>query len=349
MMWREVFNGDPMGVLVVAIGGGGDIVSAAVIASSLEREGVDTVLAALPWERFVLDPEPGPVPLETVSPAERATPHTLLAYPGCSFSHGGRVVPTQACRVAEVIGRPVYLLDLWGGEVAVRRGIDELLELHGLNIVIGVDVGGDVLACGIEDTLWSPLADQIGLSAIANSLADEALIAVHSLGADGELPMETMLARIAKAMRIGGYRWIRGLTTPDIELLKQLTSKALTEASRVSLEALRGVYGDIVIRDGTRRVHVSPYSLATFILDARKLYKISPMARIVHGTTSIREARTKLNHACVFTELDLEEELKLYDGMGLSETQMIEEARRRGREEITRACNPFILRECFNT
>jgi len=349
LMWKEVFKGDPSGVLVVAIGGGGDIVSAAVLASSLEREGIPTVIAALPWERFVLDPEPGPVPLDTVTPAERVTPHTLLAYPGCSFAHGGRVIPTQACRVGEVIQRPIYLLDLWGGEVAVRNGINEILELHDIDVVIGVDVGGDVLACGIEDTLWSPLADQIGLSAIANSNAREALLAVHSLGADGELPMETMLARIAKTLKLGGYRWIRGLTAPDIELLKAITAKALTEASRVSLEALKGVYADIVIRDGTRRVHVSPYSLATFILDARLLYKISPMARIVHGTTSIREARIKLNQACVYTELDLEEDLKTYEGKGLTEAQMIEEARRNGREEIMKTCNPFILRECFNT
>lgn len=50
--------------LVVGIGGGGDVVGAVPTARFLERHGVETLLGGIPWERPILDPTPGPYPLD---------------------------------------------------------------------------------------------------------------------------------------------------------------------------------------------------------------------------------------------------------------------------------------------
>ncbi|MCQ4385141.1 MAG: DUF1152 domain-containing protein, partial [Sulfolobales archaeon] len=42
--------------LVIGIGGGGDAVSALVIKSYYEKLSYETVLGAVMWERFVVDP-----------------------------------------------------------------------------------------------------------------------------------------------------------------------------------------------------------------------------------------------------------------------------------------------------
>ena len=49
--------------------------------------------------------------------------------------------------------------------------------------------------------------------------------------------------------------------------------------------------------------------MVTFLVDARILYQLSPLAQVLTGTEDIREARERLNNIHVYTELDLEEDL----------------------------------------
>ena len=46
--------------LVLGIGGGGDAVGSLSVARHLEARGLEWVLGGVAWERFVVDPYPGP-------------------------------------------------------------------------------------------------------------------------------------------------------------------------------------------------------------------------------------------------------------------------------------------------
>ena len=304
-MWKEVLGSDC--AVVVAIGGGGDIVSAAVLGESMRASGLRVALASIVWERLILDPEPGPMKLDNIYLVERESENLVLGLPGCYAIRASRVIVPQACKVASILRQPIHLLEMWRGELGLRQAINELLQLTSCDVVVGVDVGGDILATGFEDTIWSPLADQLGLAAIANSKAEHAIVAVHSIGADGELPLDKMLERLNEIVKLRGYVWVRGLTRNDIELLEEIVEKVETEASRIPLEVWRGKVGTIRLRGGTRTLNTTILNLVTFLVDARKLYKISPLAKAVTGTTTLEEARERMNEMCVFTEYDLEE------------------------------------------
>ncbi len=50
--------------ILLGIGGGGDIVGTLPTANLLKINGIQCVLGGLSWERFVIDPDPGPRKLE---------------------------------------------------------------------------------------------------------------------------------------------------------------------------------------------------------------------------------------------------------------------------------------------
>ncbi len=307
---EELFGFRPRRVIVFAIGGGGDVASAALNAAWLEARGVDAVLAAIPWERLSVDGCPGPLhPGEIIgaSPVGAA----WEARPGCVAlrSCNLRVFAPQVCRVASILGRSVYLVDAWRGAAGVAEALADIASLTGAEAVLAVDVGGDVLAEGLEESLWSPLADSIGLAASA-STGLPAVVAVHSPGADGELPLGYILERLGDVAAAGGLRGARMVTGRELLLLEELLRGGLvTEAGLAQLLAARGARGVFSLRGGTRRVDLTVLQALVFYLDARVLHRLSPLSRRVEGTRSLEEARRRLNEACVYTELDLEEDL----------------------------------------
>jgi len=295
-------------VAFVGIGGGGDVCSAAALALAAEREGLASRIATVVWERFSRDPVPGPIPLDELKGALRLSAHLAACEGGCHATRGGKLVVPHASIASKALKRPVYVVDVAAGAVGVAEGLAELARLEGLDCVVGVDVGGDVLAEGHESDLWSPLADSVGLAALA-SLAKrglKAFLAVHSPGADGELGSEYVLSRLALVAKRGGYIGARGLCKDDVEVLEALLERADSEASRVQLLAVRGEFGPVLLRGGTRVVQVSLLQTITFFVDASVAFEVSPLAKAVSGTASLEEARKRLNEMGVLTELDLE-------------------------------------------
>ena len=309
---EELFGFRPRSVVVFALGGGGDIVSAAGQAAWLESLGVRTTLAAIAWERFVVDPCPGPIRFEDLVGVERGlavavATGSCLAVRLCEC--GGRVFIPQVCRVSRILSRPVYIVDVWGGAAGVARSLEEIASLTGSEAILGVDVGGDVLGEGLESSLWSPLADSLGLSGIVGS-GLPGIVAVQSPGADGELPIGYILERLADAASIGGLRAARMLTRLEAGVIEELVAGGVvTEASLLQLMALRGMRGIVMLRGGARRAWLSPLQTLIFYLDAHALARLSPLYRLVEGTSSLEEAVEKMNAAGVYTEYNLEEDM----------------------------------------
>jgi hypothetical protein len=78
------------------------------------------------------------------------------------------------------------LLDPHGGATGMRQQLVQLIETLSFESAVLVDVGGDILATGVEAELRSPLADALSLAALAD-FPVPVDIAVAGLGLDGEL------------------------------------------------------------------------------------------------------------------------------------------------------------------
>ncbi|WFO75474.1 DUF1152 domain-containing protein [Desulfurococcaceae archaeon MEX13E-LK6-19] len=330
----DLFGYEPRSVMVFGIGGGGDVVTAATLALWIRRStGRDAYIGSIAWERFVVDPEPGPIPLDCFHGIKVVGEHSIVVNGDSIVERNGNKFKPQVARVSSVVGEPVYVVDLWKGVSGFKKGLEELSDALGLEAFIAVDVGGDVLAVGNEDNLWSPLADSMGLAAFAGF--KNSLLAVHGLGCDGELDPDYLLTRIAAIASKGGFITAKALTKYEAWILEKILEKSISEASKLPLLAYKGFYGDYPIRNGSRIVKVTPVQAITFFLKTNIVYELSPLAKLVDNTTSLDEANDKLNKKCIYTEYNLEKSLLIYKGVEIK-GELLNEIRRKEREKLCR-------------
>ncbi|MEM1695331.1 MAG: DUF1152 domain-containing protein [Desulfurococcaceae archaeon] len=292
--------------LVLAIGGGGDIASAVVIARSLARFNVKYTLASIAWERFVYDPVPGPIRLDEVRNYVKRGEGYVVVDKNSYAVRNDRKVVFQAVNASKATGEHVYVVDVYGGVRGYVEAMNEVISSTGADYVLGVDVGGDSLATGCEETLWSPLADWMGVSAVGSL---KGVLAVHSLGSDGELEQNYLLTRVDQISQRGGLIAVSSLSRRDAELLEELLRYVKSEASMVSLLALKGYRGLFKLRMGSRSVNVNLISTFTFYLLADVVSRDVSVLNELASTRSLSEANNLLNRYGIYTELNLEEDL----------------------------------------
>lgn len=324
-------------VLVLAIGGGGDIASAAVIARSLAKLGVQVVLASVAWERYIYDPVPGPIKLSEIQNAADHGEHYVVVTGDSYAVRAGRKIVFQAAKAARAIGGKIYVVDLYGGVEGYVKALNDIAARESVNFIVGVDVGGDSLATGCEDDLWSPLADWVGLAALSRV---KGILAVHSPGSDGELDSDYLLRRIDDFARKGGLLGVRSMCREDAEFLSTLLRHVNSEASRIPLVAYAGQRGEVELRNGSRKVKLTLMSTFTFFLDARVVAESIEPVKALYSTRSLEEARDVLNSYGIYTELDLEEDLaRLGLTPELITGDLLLEIRRQGASRVKKSKN----------
>jgi hypothetical protein len=292
-------------VLCLGVGGGGDVVGAMATSELVRSRGRETVLGGTTWERSAIDPEPGPRSMDEVVEAERLGPAVALA--GAATRTRGGVHFAEA-RLAEALGEPVVLIDVNGGPTAVAGGIATAADHLDCDLIVLIDVGGDVLAHGDEPGLGSPLCDAVSLAA-APALAERGpvVLAVFGAGCDGELAPAEVLARLAEVATGGGLLGAWGLTPEAADRLEMAVAAVPTEASAQALACFRGAIGRVPIREGRRVVERSPLGALTFYLDPLvALHTAARLAHAVVGATSLDEANGRLHELGIATELDFE-------------------------------------------
>jgi hypothetical protein len=293
--------------LLIGIGGGGDIVGTIPTADMLDMFGVECVLGGLSWERSVIDPMPGPRKFEEIKNARKLndvvwyTNKDTVTTSGVRFAESG---------VAEVLGAETLLIGIHGGPEAVAEGLLDAAHVLNADLIIGIDVGGDLLAQGGEPGLMSPLADSI-MTAAFSMLEGRisTIMGLFGFGSDGELTQEELerSMRVLAAERglLGGW----GITQDALELLEKIISIVPTEASRMPTLYAKGEFCDTTIRSGTRPVKLSMASTVTYYFSPGTLYyNISEMARCVAKAKSLEEANEALHSIGVRSELDIEVE-----------------------------------------
>ncbi len=303
-----------MPVLVLGIGGGGDAVGAYALESALLRLGMHTYIGAGLWERFVVDPVPGPLPLDLVAPITRKGISVGVVYGDTVASRGGRKFKPQIANVLSVRGGWGLAYDMNAPPRVIGREVYELCAELGVDRIIGVDVGGDVLADGCEASLHSPLADAISAAALYESARAglKVEIGVMCPGCDGELDRETVLSRLSTIASMGLYRGAVGLSNDDMPRLEKALSVAVSEASQLPYRALKGERGLFTIRGGTRTAYVDILSTLTFLVDVEGIYRVSRIVREVYDSSGLLDAVEKLHSIGVATEYDYERLVAAY-------------------------------------
>jgi hypothetical protein len=294
--------------LVIGMGGGGDVVGALATSEPARLyDGADPVLGGLTWERRPFDPVPGPRAASEIIEAEQLAPGVLLAGPETRV-HDRDVVFAES-RMADFLGEPTVLVDINEGPGAVAAGLAEAIAVLKCDLLVLVDVGGDVIAHGDEPGLRSPLADAVMLAAAGrlSTSGQPVLLGIFGAGCDAELTPDEVLARVAMVADAGGLCGARGLTGPVAERMEASMQLVSTEASAQAVRAFRGAWGTSTIRGGTRPLELSPIAAMTFYLDVDiTINSVGRLAQAVGDAGSLEEANDALAALGVTTELDYE-------------------------------------------
>ncbi len=292
-------------ILVVGIGGGGDVVGALAAAEACHALGTEAVVGGLTWERRPVDPLPGPRRLDEVIGGEILHEAVALADPDTTGPGGFHFCESD---MARFLGRQTVLLDPTGGPAVIAAGLDAAAADLGCDLVGLLDVGGDVLAHGGEATLASPLADAIVLAA-APRMATPAVGLLFGAGCDGELTPDEVAARLDEVAEADGLLGEVALPALALERVEAALEHVTTEASAMALRCARGETGVVPIRGGRRHVTLTPLGGKLFAFDCdRAIGSAARLARAVLDAESLQDARRILNELGVRTELDYEED-----------------------------------------
>ena len=290
--------------LLIGIGGGGDIVGTIPTADLLEMFGIKCVFGGLSWERSVFDPVPGPRTFEESKNVRKCNEVVWYANKESSTSTGVKFAESG---FSEVFGEETLLVGIHSGPEAIAEGILDAARKEEADLVIGIDVGGDVIAEGHEPGLMSPLADSMMLAAFArleNKITS--IIGLFGFGSDGELTQEELEQAMRLVLKEGGVLGSWGITLEALRKLEQVIAVVPTEASRLPVLYAKGEFEDTKIRSGTRNVSLSMASTETYYFSPSVLYKNSKLAKCVSTCKSLEEANDCLHCIDVHTELDLE-------------------------------------------
>jgi hypothetical protein len=297
--------------LVLGIGGGGDVVGALATAEACRRyASARPVLGGVSWERRPVDPLPGPRPTREIEAAEELAPGVLVASAATRVRANG--VRFAEARMAELLGEPTLLVDVNRGPETVATGLERAAASLGADLLVLLDVGGDMLAHGDEPGLASPLCDAVMLAAgarVAERGRLPVLAGVFGIGCDGELTPAEVLERLAEVAAAGGLAGARGLTPAVVKRLDAAITAIPTEASAQALRCFRGERGRAEIRGGRRIVELTPLGAGTVYLDPLAAVRSAArLAAAVAGCPDLEAANAALNAIGVRTELDLERE-----------------------------------------
>lgn len=294
--------------LVIGIGGGGDVAGALATARFLEFCGLEFVLGGLSWERRVFDPLPGPRMLSEVNNVRVLHQYAWMANRETQTKAG---VYFAESRMAAFLAKEILLVDISGGVQGVVAGVERAIEELQTDLLVGLDVGGDSLARGTEPGLRSPLADSVMLAAFVEleKRGYRVLWGVFGYGSDGELTVDEIEAALSSLAGAGGLLGAWSLTHKTAAELEAAIKTVPTEASAIPIQGFRGASGESEIRDGSRRVKLTPLTALTFFMSATKLFDtLSRPAQAVYSSSSLDQANDALHAIGIKTELDAERE-----------------------------------------
>jgi|TARA_B100000131_G_scaffold61304_1_gene57196 hypothetical protein len=276
-------------ILIIGIGGGADIIGTIPSKVYFEKKGVKCYLAGLPWERYSIDPYPGPRTFESITNLKRINSTLgLVDKNTCTFDG----LYFSESKTAKYISNKIYLLNIFNSFSNICDDLVSFCSKQNIDCILGVDVGGDILAKGDEKGLASPLADSIMLSIlykISNKI--QTYIGMLGFGSDGELSHSELTSSLSNISKKNGLIKSFGINLDSYKIMKKLISNIETDASRIPILSYEGKFGLTPIRRGRIQVDVHPLCQITFVLNTKILYKnISKISQLISKTDNFFDA-----------------------------------------------------------
>lgn len=281
----------------MAAGGGGDAVGALLARRALgdtdERPPLVTTCA---WERLRIDPVPGPRSRTDFTGLGLIGSEAVEVLPDSDTVPSGRsVLP----RLAQTSGARVFLHDFEGGSVGLAGQLQRLATSIGVDQLVVIDVGGDILARGPESELRSPLADSLTMAAALQTEFPTSVV-VLGPGADAELPEGRVLGLLEDA----GSRLRGKITAGDVRNLEPVLSWHPTEASAVVAAAAAGLRGSVAMRRGRLPVPITDRTPQLWNCPL-PIWTSFPLANALRETDSLAAAE-RVMRAVALNEIDYE-------------------------------------------
>ncbi|MEU0543947.1 DUF1152 domain-containing protein [Nocardia sp. NPDC005978] len=281
--------------LVVAAGGGGDVISAVVAG---HRLGVDVAaVLSYSWDRLMLDPAPGPRTRADFVGGVEPAPGVYEILGGSRLRSGAR--PTLPA-VAAVVRERVLLLDPVRGAAGLSTQITAAAKELAADEVIVVDVGGDILATGGERGLRTPLADSLALAASVRSGLPVRLL-VAGVGLDGELSGKELAGRLA----VLGAESVFTFAAGDFDRVRELFVWHPSEANGLLAAAAAGIRGRVETRQGDGMVVLTDAAIVAYEFDANRVLAASLAAHLV-GTEDLDAVERVIRMHRGSSEIDYE-------------------------------------------
>jgi hypothetical protein len=269
--------------------------------------GIPALVGGVTWERRVIDPLPGPRRIdEVVDPVRQVSSCAVLAGPDTRTAGGAHFAEA---RMAEHLGMDTVLVAVQDGPEAIADGVAEAAAELEADLLLFVDVGGDVLGNGTEPGLASPLCDAVMLAAgaLLERRGVQVAGAVFGPCCDGELTVEELLDHLARVAAAGGLLGTRAIDPSMADELAAAAEAVPTEASAQAIRCARGEIGTATIREGRRTVPLSPFGATIVYFDpAAAIDATAVLARAVLPAKSLDQANELLHDLGVRTELDYE-------------------------------------------
>lgn len=280
--------------MIVAAGGGGDAVAAAMLDAALYGDQSPAVILAYAWDRLLIDPVPGPRG-PTNFTGLRPLTRSVQAVPADAkpVAPAGSTLP----RLAAELPHTFALIDPHHGAEGITRQLEELTEHLAPESIDLLDVGGDILAKGDEPTLRSPLADALTLAACCQLNAPVRLL-VAGPGLDGEVPAEDLRDRMGPS--------VLTLTAEHVEPVSSVLEWHPSEATAMLAATARGIRGLCEIRDAGLPVPLTDEGPTIHEADLDDALNRNQLARAILATESLDEAEQHSREICGYSEIDYE-------------------------------------------
>ncbi|UKY55194.1 DUF1152 domain-containing protein [Streptomyces inhibens] len=280
--------------MIVAAGGGGDAVAAAMLDAALYSGETPALVLTYAWDRLLVDPIPGPrgpANFTGLRPLTRSV-QTVPAH-ATPIAPAGSTLPGLAAELPQTFA----LIDPHHGAEGIIRQLEELVQYLEPDSVDLLDVGGDILAQGDEPTLRSPLADALTLAACCE-LNFPVRLLVAGPGLDGELPVGVLHDRLGPVALT--------LTAEHVQPVSSVLEWHPSEAAAMLAATARGARGLCEVRDAGLPVPLTDEGPAVHEADLDEALNRNQLARAILATENLHEVEQYSREICGFSEIDYE-------------------------------------------
>ncbi|WP_181779708.1 DUF1152 domain-containing protein [Pseudonocardia pini] len=276
--------------LIIAAGGGGDAITAALLPPLLGQD-APAVVMTYSWDRLLIDPLPGPRSVRDFQGLAEVAPgvHEVLS---TSRPIGG--AGSSLPRLAAELPARLLLLDPTRGAVGMAEQMATTAQVLGFDELVLLDVGGDALTTGDDPGLRSPLADQLVIAAAARTGLPARLV-IAGAGLDGEIPTEVVNERLAQLdatelSPLSGAAAVRNVFTWHPSEASGLLAAAAD--GRRGCVQVRDAGDQVRLTDETARLRGIGLDRVIHLVPAQHLLQVDSLdeaERTVHDLTRVSE------------------------------------------------------------